>query len=246
MRVIPEHPASFVVGGTAPELAFRVVDFRDDPTAGTAVFYLLDGGTRARHTLAAAVAIEDVEVRTDAASGLQFWSFVLRATLETVDLAVDVGLWQVRAELTMADGAVATIPAPGRPAFIELLPSEEEEDMTLGARTYAQPGHTLQVGDWVYRTGAGLWASAQADDGDTLAEGLVTSTAVDAVTVFFGGVLEYTSHGKGAVGATLYLSEDTAGGERTDAPDPGNWTQTLGTVVTDDQLHVNIDAGIPS
>ena len=116
----------------------------------------------------------------------------------------------------------------------------------VGTKTYTQAGHGLSVGQFVYRTGAGAWALAIATAESTLAQGIVTGATTDSVTIFFGGALDYSAHGLGSVGATMYLSASTAGAVAASAPAPGNWTQVLGSITTVNQIIVNIDSGVAS
>lgn len=190
--------------------------------------------------------VSGLTVGTATANSLDstLYDFLLSANLPA---GLSSGHYYLLMQVISSSGAlVHTFPRVKHRLTLRVWPDTEAAEDTVGSKTYTQAGHSLATGEWVYRTAGGVWAKAQADDADTLAEGIITATTTDGLTIWFGGILDYTTHGKGSVGDTLYLSASTAGSEASSPPSPGNYAQQLATVVTADQLNVNIGEGTPT
>jgi hypothetical protein len=96
-----------------------------------------------------------------------------------------------------------------------------------------QGSHGFAVGDLVYRSGASAWTDAQSDAEATLADGIVVDVE-DAdncsVVTIDGTLVTITSHGFGATGTKLYLSQGTAA-LITATPPTAGLLQPVGKVV---------------
>ena len=96
-----------------------------------------------------------------------------------------------------------------------------------------QATHGMVVGDLVYRSSATAWADAKADAEATLADGVVVDvedTNNYSVATLDGTLVTLTSHGFGATGTKLYLSQATAALITATAPTSG-LLQPVGKVI---------------
>lgn len=96
-----------------------------------------------------------------------------------------------------------------------------------------QATHGMVVGDLVYRSGASAWADAKADAEATLADGIVVDvedTNNYSVATIDGTLVTITTHGFGATGTKLYLSQGTAALITATQPDNG-FVQAVGKVI---------------
>lgn len=100
-------------------------------------------------------------------------------------------------------------------------------DAAIGAPTYSQASHGFAVGDVIRQSAAATWTKAQADSPGNVGVGL--SLVIDVPT---SGSFQcwhrnashevtLTSHGFGAFGTKLYLSQGTAGALTATAPTTG-------------------------
>jgi hypothetical protein len=100
------------------------------------------------------------------------------------------------------------------------------------AGQYAQAAHGFSVGDFVYRTSSDTWALAQADAIGTVADGIVV--AVESASVVWvmtkHGTITW-SHGFGASGQVVWLSQSVAGDGTTTKPTSGI-QQPLGVTIS--------------
>lgn len=110
--------------------------------------------------------------------------------------------------------------------------SHDELDDTR-APEINQTTHGLAVGDLVYRDSATSWAKAQANAASTLADGIVVHVEDSnncSVSTVDGTWITISSHGFGATGTALYLSQGTAG--LITATEPSNgYVQPVGKVI---------------
>lgn len=108
-----------------------------------------------------------------------------------------------------------------------------EEIEQLSVRAYAT-AHGYSVGDVLYIDSASAtgFSKALADDVDTLGRLMVVNASnPNEFIAVLSGLVTVTSHGFGAKGTPLYLSEAAAGDATTTAPSlPNEYVQKLGEV----------------
>lgn len=121
----------------------------------------------------------------------------------------------------------------------DTFPGEPSVSVSYPTEVVTQAGHGFNVNDWVY-VSSGTWAKARADSASTLAFGVVTeATDTDNFKVTLShGKANIPSHGHGAAGTKVYLSQDTAGAGTTSAPTSGI-KQHVATVFDADHLIVH-------
>lgn len=96
-----------------------------------------------------------------------------------------------------------------------------------------QATHGMVVGDLVYRSSSTAWADAKADAESTLTDGIVVDvedTNNYSVATMDGTLVTITTHGFGATGTKLYLSQGTAALITATAPTSG-FIQAVGKVI---------------
>lgn len=114
---------------------------------------------------------------------------------------------------------------------------EESEVAIYGSRSVTQAAHGLAVKDWL-KLASATWAKAQATAGNLSLPAVVTSvTSTSKFRAVTDGAANLPSHGYGAAGTTLWLSQATAGAVVTTEPSTG-LAQQVGTVLDADHVLV--------
>jgi hypothetical protein len=108
--------------------------------------------------------------------------------------------------------------------------------------TITQAAHGFAAGDAVYQS-AGTWAKAIATAEATLADGVVVSTPdTSTAHIALGGLAKVPAHGFTPLGATLWMSQGTAGLLTTSEPGSG-LKQRVATVIDASTLQLHLDRG---
>ena len=142
--------------------------------------------------------------------------------------------------------------------FLLLLPTASMADLTLRrdkgttlthdelddnfAGEINQATHGMDVGDLVYRSSSTAWADAKGDAEATLAEGIVVDvedTNNYSVATIDGTQVTITTHGFGATGTKLYLSQGTAALITATAPTSG-LIQPIGSVIDTNTIRFSL------
>jgi len=101
------------------------------------------------------------------------------------------------------------------------------------APEFTQAGHGFAVGNFVYRSGATTYAKAQADDIDTIAEGVIAYINGDTFRVVTQSGSHVTwTHSLGTPPQKFWLSQGTAGVATTTKPTSGVRQQLGNTVIS--------------